>query len=49
MDFNEYQVAAAKYDLSDKTNDLRATGFIENSPMPIPGNETVTIIILLYF
>ena len=29
MGFNEYQVAAAKYDLSDKTNDLRATGFIE--------------------
>lgn len=29
MDFNEYQKRAAKYDLSKKTNDLRATGFIE--------------------
>ena len=29
MNLNEYQVAAAKYDLSDKTSDLKATGFIE--------------------
>ena len=29
MDFNEYQKKAAKYDLSKKTSDLKAVGFIE--------------------
>lgn len=29
MDFNEYQNLAAKYDLSEATNDLKAVGFIE--------------------
>ncbi len=29
MDFNEYQVRAAKYDLSGATDDLKAVGFIE--------------------
>ena len=29
MDFNEYQKKAAKYDLAEATNDLKAPGFIE--------------------
>ena len=29
MDFDKYQFSVAKYDLSDKTNDLKAVGFIE--------------------
>lgn len=29
MDFDKYQFSTAKYDLSDKTNDLKAVGFIE--------------------
>ncbi len=29
MDFDKYQLRAAKYDLSEKTSDLKAVGFIE--------------------
>lgn len=29
MDFNKYQSETAKYDLSEKTTDLKAVGFIE--------------------
>ena len=29
MDFDDYQLKAAKYDLSEKTPDLKAIGFIE--------------------